>query len=178
MPAAKVLVTAATQHGATADVAMEIGDELARHGCAVTVLPPALVGDVAEYDAAVIGSALYTGHWLDPAVEFIERNCAALASRPVWLFSSGPVGDPASRLARSMRHDPVEIAPIEAVLGARGHRIFAGRLDAGHLSRGQRASLLVFHGLKGDFRDWGEIRQWARMIANELSGAAAATTDT
>jgi menaquinone-dependent protoporphyrinogen oxidase len=119
----------------------------------------------------VIGSALYTGHWLDPAVEFIERNCDALARRPVWLFSSGPVGDPAGRLAGATRRDPVEIAPIEAVLGARGHRIFAGRLDAKGLSRGQRASLLVFRGLEGDFRDWEEIRQWARMIADELSGA-------
>jgi menaquinone-dependent protoporphyrinogen oxidase len=35
------------------------------------------------------------GQWMKPARELAERQAAALAARPVWPFSSGPVGEPA-----------------------------------------------------------------------------------
>jgi hypothetical protein len=38
-----------------------------------------------------------------------------------------------------------------------------------HLSLPRRASLLVFRGLNGDFRDWADIRQWAQGIAQQLA---------
>jgi menaquinone-dependent protoporphyrinogen oxidase len=52
---------------------------------------------------------------------------------------------------------------------ARDHRRFAGKLDRKHLSLPQRASLLVFCGLNGDFRDWADIRHWAEGIAQQLA---------
>ena len=59
------------------------------------MLPPQEVGAVEEFDAVVLGSAVYMGQWMRPARELAERSAAALAARPVWLFSSGPVGEPA-----------------------------------------------------------------------------------
>jgi menaquinone-dependent protoporphyrinogen oxidase len=47
--------------------------------------------------------------------------------------------------------------------------MFAGKLDRKHLSLPRRASLLVFRGLNGDFRDWADIRQWAEGIARQLA---------
>ena len=35
--------------------------------------------------------------WLDDARSFVRRNHSILASHPVWLFSSGPVGDGSRR---------------------------------------------------------------------------------
>jgi menaquinone-dependent protoporphyrinogen IX oxidase len=52
------------------------------------------VREVDGYDAVVLGSAVYAGHWLKPAREPVGRLGTFLADRPVWLFSSGPVGDP------------------------------------------------------------------------------------
>ena len=52
---------------------------------------------------------------------------------------------------------------------ARDHRMFPGKLDRKHLSLPRRASLLVFRGLNGDFRDWADIRQWAEGIARQLA---------
>jgi len=43
----------------------------------------------------VLGSAVYLGQWMKPARELAERSAGAIASRPVWLFSSGPIGEPA-----------------------------------------------------------------------------------
>jgi menaquinone-dependent protoporphyrinogen oxidase len=167
----KVLVTAASMHGATAEIAQAIGRTLSEQGLAVSVLPPEEVASVEEYDAVVIGSAVYVGHWLDPAKDLVNRCRDALVTRPVWLFSSGPVGDPAGKLARAMDTDPVDAVAIRVTTGARDHRMFAGKLDRKVLTRPQRASLLVFRGLEGDFRDWAVVRQWADGIAQQLTSA-------
>lgn len=109
------------------------------------------------------------GHWLDPAKELVNRFHEALTDRPVWLFSSGPVGKPSSKLARSMNQDPADLPGMLETTHARDHRRFAGKLDRRVLSLPQRASLLVFRGLDGDFRDWTDIRQWAEGIAQQLA---------
>ncbi len=165
----RVLVSAASQHGATAEIAQAIGQALSEQGLAVAVIPPADVRSLDGYDAVIIGSAVYMGHWLDPAKELVNRFRDTFAGRPVWLFSSGPVGKPSSKLAQSMDQDPVDLSGMFEATGALDHRRFAGKLDRKHLSHPQRASLLVFRGLNGDFRDWAGIRQWAEGIARQLA---------
>ena len=93
----KLLVTAATEHGATGEIAQAIGEVLTERGLTTEIIAPADVGDVEPYDAVVLGSATYTGHWLEPVMALVDRSGGALATRPVWLFSSGPVGDPGSQ---------------------------------------------------------------------------------
>jgi menaquinone-dependent protoporphyrinogen oxidase len=139
----------------------------------VTVLLPEAVERIDGYDAVVLGSAVYTGHWLDPAKELVARFGDALAARPVWLFSSGPVGDPSRKLVQQMGVDPVDVGDILAATKARGHRVFAGKLDRRNLGLAQRAALLAFRGLEGDFRDWTAIRAWADGIARELAHLSA-----
>jgi menaquinone-dependent protoporphyrinogen oxidase len=166
-----VLVSAASMHGATAEIAQAIGQALSGQGFAVTVLPPGEVRAIDGYDAVIIGSAVYMGHWLDPAKELVYRFGDALAGRPVWLFSSGPVGDPSGKLAKSMNQDPVDLPAMLEATHARGHQMFAGKLARKHLSLPQRAALVVFRGLEGDFRDWAQIRQWADGIVAQLTPA-------
>lgn len=98
----RVLVSAASRHGATTEIAEAIGRSLSGEGFAVTVLPPGQVRSLEDYHAVVLGSAVYTGHWLGPARDLASRCRDSLAARPVWLFSSGPVGDPAGKLAPAM----------------------------------------------------------------------------
>lgn len=174
MSGVRVLVSAASAHGATEVIAEEIGSTLTGHGFDVTVLPPREVASVDEYDAFVIGSAVYRGHWLGSATGLVDRFGAALGPRPVWLFSSGPVGKPGGRLARSMARDPIELPAVRSVTRARGHRIFPGDLSPGSLTGFQRVALLAFPSLKGDFRDWAAVRQWADAIARDLRELAKA----
>ena len=75
----RVLVTAATKYGATAEIAQAIAAVLGEHGLEVTVLPPEQVEEVEGYDAVVVGSAVYAGHWLKPARELVERHAGELA---------------------------------------------------------------------------------------------------
>src|SRR5688572_14150464 len=89
----KFLVAYASKHGSTTEIAEVIGKELRKRGYQVEVKPADEVGDPAWYDGFVIGSALYAGGWLKPAAQFLRANQALLATRPVWLFSSGPTGE-------------------------------------------------------------------------------------
>jgi menaquinone-dependent protoporphyrinogen oxidase len=158
-----VLVTAATKYGATAEIAAAIAEVLDEHGLEATVLPPKQVKGVDGYDAVVVGSAVYAGHWLKPARELVERLGNELAGRPVWLFSSGPVGDPPKP-----EEDPVDVADLLAATRAREHRIFAGKLVRKQLSFPERAIVSALRVPEGDFRDWTEIRQWAAGIADAM----------
>jgi menaquinone-dependent protoporphyrinogen oxidase len=156
----KVLVTAASKHGATAEIAQAVAEVLAGHGLDPAVVPPDEVHDVDGYDAVVLGSAVYAGHWLKPARTLVDRCHTSLRARPVWLFSSGPVGDPPKP-----DEDPVDVADIVARTGARDHHLFAGKLTRKQLSFPERAIVAALHVPDGDFRDWPEIRRWATEIA-------------
>lgn len=163
-----VLVAVASRYGATREIAEAIGRTLAAHGIEAEVRSVEEVGNVGRYEAVVLGSAVYLGHWLPPAKELVHRLGDALAGRPVWLFSSGPVGDPSRRLVQRMGSDPVDLPELLAQTKAREHRIFAGKLERRNLGLFQRLALTVFRGLEGDFRDWAGIETWAAGIAEKL----------
>jgi menaquinone-dependent protoporphyrinogen oxidase len=109
---------------------------------------------------------VYAGHWRKPARELANRCGTALAERPVWLFSSGPVGDPPKP-----EEDPVDVAELVTATGAREHRVFAGKLVRRQLSFPDRAIVSALRVSEGDFRDRAEITRWAASIANTLQAA-------
>jgi menaquinone-dependent protoporphyrinogen oxidase len=155
----KVVVAAATRHGSTQMIADCIHEELEYSGCQAYLIDPDSLTSLAEYDAAVIGSAVYEGHWLKPARKLLQRLESELRNKPVWLFSSGPVGDSVKPEA------PVEAAEISARIGAREHRVFAGRIERDQLSFGERLHVHDLDPERADDRDWIEIGRWARSIA-------------
>ena len=161
----RVLVSTSSKHGATGDIAAAIGRAIVDCGLEVDVLHPDAVDSVAPYDAVILGSAVYAGRWLESAKTLIYREREALRSRPVWLFSSGPIGDPLLPAG-----EPPEGASLSAMLQAVEHRVFAGRLERNRLGLGEKALMSVMHAPDGDFRSWPEIRTWATGIAGTLRG--------
>lgn len=118
-------------------------------------------------DAAVLGSAVYLGHWLEPARTLVREHQDELARIPVWLFSSGPVGE-----RTKPGEDPVDVTEVLARSGAREHRLFGGRLDRSLLRFPERAMAAALRVRDGDNRDWPVIRAWGRAVARELSALA------
>jgi menaquinone-dependent protoporphyrinogen oxidase len=165
-----VLVTAASRHGATTEIADAIAKGLRAAGVDVELRAPQDVASVDDYDAVVLGSGVYAGHWLAPARQFAERHREALTTRPVWLFSSGPLGDPPKPDA-----DPVDIARLLEQTLARDHRVFAGRLDSTQLGFGERLITRVVGAAQGDYRPWPEVEAWATSIAAALASPQPAT---
>jgi menaquinone-dependent protoporphyrinogen oxidase len=158
-----VLVAAASEHGSTAEIASAIGEALEERGMFVTVAPVEDVQSVDGYDAFVIGSAVYAGHWLKRAREFVEHHARALSARPVWLFSSGPIGNPPIP-----KEAAVDVQPLATAVHARHHRVFGGKLDRSTLGFAEKAICTALRAPEGDFRDFTEIRGWALGIAESL----------
>jgi menaquinone-dependent protoporphyrinogen oxidase len=161
----KVLVTAATRHGSTEEIAALIARVLRLRGLDTAELRPADVEDVSNYDAVVLGSAVYAGHWLAPATSLVSRFQRQLVDRPVWLFSSGPVGSPLTPA------QALDASDVITATGAIEHRLFAGKLDKSELGRLERAMVRMVRAPEGDYRDFGEVSHWAADIADALSGA-------
>jgi menaquinone-dependent protoporphyrinogen oxidase len=160
----RILVTAASKHGATAELAEWMGAALRTTGADVDVRAPELITGLDGVDAVILGSGVYAGHWLEPAKELVDRHATELRTRPVWLFSSGPVGEPPKP-----DEAPVDVAPIVEVTGAREHRIFSGRIDRSLLGFGERAICMALRVPEGDWRARPEVEGWARGIALALS---------
>jgi menaquinone-dependent protoporphyrinogen oxidase len=160
-----VLVTAASNHGATGEIATRIGADLTRKGIEVELKKPEEVQDTSRYDAFVVGSGIYFGQWLEPAKKFIEAHEGELSRRPTWLFSSGPiVGDPPTP-------DPEETAKGDALaetVHAREHKVFPGKLDKSKLNWCEKIAVRCARAREGDYRDWQAIDEWAAAIGREL----------
>lgn len=163
----RVLVAVASKHGSSAEIADRIGEVLVAAGIETDVRPPDEVLSVAQYDGVILGSGVYAGRWLSAAKKLAERETAALRSRPVWLFSSGPVGDPAKPAA-----EPVDVELVRRRTDAIDHRIFPGKLDRQELGFGERAIVLAVHAAEGDFRPWEDVSAWATGIAQTLHAPA------
>ncbi len=159
----RVLVTAASKHGATHEIAFWIAEAMRTAGVEATVREPADVETLEDIDAVVVGSGVYAGHWLKEAKEFVERFAPAFATRDVWLFSSGPAGDPLKPEA-----DPADIANVRAVTHAHDHRMFAGRIDRSTMGFPERAVMAALRVHDGDWRPRPEIDAWGREIAATL----------
>ena len=175
----RVLVAYATRHGATAGIAERIAAALTAAGLSAEARPVENVTDVGPYDAVVLGGAAYMFRWLKPAVAFARRHSEELAARPVWLFSSGPLGtDLVDKDGRNVLEAtrPKEFGELATLLHPRGEQVFFGAYDPDGPAVGlgerfvqhmpaARAALPA-----GDFRDWPAIDAWAAHIAAELGG--------
>jgi menaquinone-dependent protoporphyrinogen oxidase len=185
---AKVLVVYGSRHGGTRGIAQKIGEVLRTEGLEADVVAADQAADISAADAFVVGSGVYMGSWLKEPIDFIKRNEATLAARPLWLFSSGPL--PGSS-AKKSADDPLEdalgpaegpgsgsrkrMAELGAATQARDHRVFLGAFDPHDPPRAMSERLVrmmpASKGLlpAGDFRDWDAIEAWAREIAASLA---------
>jgi menaquinone-dependent protoporphyrinogen oxidase len=156
----RILVAYGSKHGSTAEIAAAIAEALRDCGLETDCMQAGEVENVDRYDAIVLGSAVYMRRWRREARRFLHKHARALAERPLWVFSSGPVGDPA-------KDNPAWLEPGRTIaeaerLGARAHVVFGGVSKASSIPAEFR-----------DRRDWEEIRAWAKGIADALPVPAA-----
>jgi menaquinone-dependent protoporphyrinogen oxidase len=159
-----ILVAYASKYGSTQGIAEHIAEQLRQLGKPAEARSMDDVSDPGSYEAFVLGSGIYAGSWLKEAREWVHRYQAVLAQHPVWLFSSGPLGE--VKDIDSFR--PKEMAKFEQTIRPRAERIFFGALDYHKLSFPDRMILKALRASEGDFRDWPAIEAWAASIAQDL----------
>jgi menaquinone-dependent protoporphyrinogen oxidase len=164
-----ILVAVASKHGSTNDIAAAIAEELRAAQFAVDLKDADAVDELRGYDAVVLGSAIYAGSWLPVAKQFAYEHRAQLATLPLWVFSSGPLGTPHPQ----PHNDPNRLAAPLGDIAVRDHRIFVGKLDQRDLGIAERLIAKVVGAPYGDFRDWDAVRAWAHDIAAALQPTVA-----
>jgi len=171
----KTVVVYASKYEFTKGIAEFIAEKLQQNGILAEVREVKAVHDLAGFDAIVIGSALYMGHWMKEATEFVRRNRTTLADHQVWLFSSGPLGtETKDAQGRDLiaGAEPKEITEFMEAIHPRDHHVFFGGLDSSKLSVAHRmirklpAARAILP--EGDFRNWKDIEAWAISIARAL----------
>jgi menaquinone-dependent protoporphyrinogen oxidase len=162
-----ILVAFASRHGSTRAIAETIAAELETCGHRAVFRDISQVTSLDGFDAVVAGSGVYLGRWLGPARDFLDRLQPELSAVPTWLFSSGQIGEqPAS--------EPQDVTARRDTIRLMDHHSFAGRLEARSLGLGERLISRLVGTTEGDYRDWDEIRAWAREIGHAMAPVPAA----
>ena len=187
----RVLVVYGSRHGGTRGIADRIGEVLRSEGVDAVVTAADKAVDVDKADAFVVGSGVYMGSWLNEPLDFLSQNRDALASRPTWIFSSGPLPG-SSKEDKDV--DPVTNAlgpttgpgsggrnKVEGLLAAiqpRDHVVFLGAFDPKDPPKAMAERFVRLMPISsrilppGDFREWEAIEAWANQIAQALVPAS------
>jgi len=164
----QVLVTYASKHGATAEIAEKIGQVFCQAGLRTDVLPVGYVKDLTPYQAVVLGSAVYIGQWRKDAAKFLQIHEILLAQRQVWLFSSGPTGKRDPKKIQKDQRLPESLQPVADRIQPHDIAVFHGNLDMKKLNFIEKTMIKKVNAPPGDFRDWETITTWATGIVEVL----------
>jgi menaquinone-dependent protoporphyrinogen oxidase len=161
----RILITWGSERGGTEGIARMLGEALQNEGQRVDVLPPDQAEKATDFDAVIVGGAVYANRWHRAARRFVARREKDLRRVPVWFFSSGPLDDSA---AHEIIPPPKQVEALMERVGALGHATFGGRLLPN--AQGFPASAMAkTH--SGDWRAPNTIRTWAGEIARALPAA-------
>ena len=185
----KILVAYATMAGSTMEVAEAIGEEIAKSGVQVDVLPISEIEEIQSYDGAVVGGPMIMG-WHRQALRFLKKHRKAFQKIPLAVFvmamtlteTGKTITDgvmvtvdkdlpkpPENEARLNFRERYARIgkylAPIlKATRPAKPTSIgvFAGRLEYGRLKWwAVLFAMVVIQAPAGDRRNWDAIRAWA-----------------
>jgi menaquinone-dependent protoporphyrinogen oxidase len=170
----KILVTYATQYGATQEVAESIAATLRDGGLKVDVQPMRAVKTLDGYQAVVLGAPLYIGKWHEDVRRFLVQHQTALMQQPVAIFALGPIGTDEKEMQGTRVQLDKELAnypwlkPVTI-------EMFVGKYDPAKLSIAHKMLTVLpaspLHGLTAsDNRDWKAIGNWANTLPAQLQG--------
>lgn len=157
-----ILITYATKHGSTRQVAEAIASKLEEGGLGVVLQPAAGVRDLEPYDGVVLGTALYMGRPHGDARRFLRRHHEALSRLPVAVFGMGPLtnGDADVEGARKQLGEALgkvtDVSPVSTA-------IFGGVVDP------EKLRFPFSHMQASDARDWAVIEAWAEELGALLA---------
>ncbi len=164
----KILVAYASKYEATAEIARTIADTLKEAGHSVDVQRVISVTDISEYDAVLVGSAIYAGQWMGEGVDFLKAQAETLAHKSTWVFSSGPTGEGDAVELLGGSSYPAALQPQIDAIKPQGVVLFHGSVDDAKINPTEKKVLEGVQKPTGDFRDWASIKRWAQQVSIEV----------
>ena len=81
----RILVAYATMAGSTVEVAQAVGEEIAKSGYQVDILPISEIKDLQAYDGVVVGGPMIMG-WHREATRFLKKHRETFRQIPLAVF--------------------------------------------------------------------------------------------
>jgi menaquinone-dependent protoporphyrinogen oxidase len=144
-------------------VAERVAAVLNQSGFSAEAVNAKQAGDVGSYDAVVVGSAIRAGKLMPEVLKFIDRNKAALESKPLAAFIvclAMKDGDEKGRATAGPYLDPLRqrVKPLSEGL-------FAGAYDPAKVNFVMRTVMdKMVKAPPGDFRKWDQVEAWAASL--------------
>ncbi len=158
-----ILLAYATRYGSTQEVAETITTALRQAGLKVDIQPMREVKTLDDYDAVVLGAAIYSTKWHPDAHQFLSQHQEALRQRLVVIFALGPLSNSDTAMRNSRRQLDKELAKYPWLKPV-AVEMFAGKYDPSKPGLGFFERLLPAR----DRRDWDAIRAWANALPAQL----------
>jgi len=166
---ANYLVTYATRHGGTADIAQAIAAALRDCGQTVDVMSIIEVKDLAPYQGIFIGSAVQHGAVLPEVMDFVRRRQFVLSAMPVACFIS------CQTISRHTYQSAREVAeyltPVRRIIRVQSEGYFGGVLDYNEQTSQDQRLLTAKQVPEGDYRNWMMIYRWSVRTLGLLAGS-------
>jgi len=162
-----ILVTYATTHGSTEEVADAVAKELRSQNLEVELANCKNVRSVDPYEAVLLGVPLYMFRLHGHARRFLARQEDSLKNMPVALFVLGPFhddekewNDARSQLDKELGKYPW-LKPVS-------QKLFGGKFDPDNMRMPYKMLPALKKLGEGDIRDWDAIREWANTLPTVL----------
>ena len=162
-----ILLAYATRFGSTQEVAEVIAAVLRETGLKVDLQPMTEVRTLDNYDAVVVGAAIYNAKWNVVAHQFVSQYQEALTQLPVAIFTLGPLSasEAAKRNSRRQLDNELTKYPWLKPVAV---EIFAGKYDPSKPGMGFFDRFVPAR----DIRNWDAIRAWANTLSVQLQHSA------
>ncbi len=164
----KILVTYASTHGSTQEVAEVVANMLRERGLAVDLQPVRNVRTLVGYTAIVLGAPFYMFHWHKDARRFLARFQRKLTSGlPIAIFAGGPIED-SNEQWQDRRSDLDQELAKFSWLTPVSVQLIGGKFDPAKLRFPYNLIPAMRNMPASDLRDWTAIRSWASHLAKEF----------
>jgi len=158
-----ILLAYASRFGSTQEVAETITAVLREAGLEVDIKAMEQVETVTQYDAVVLGAAIYNAKWHAGAHQFLSQHLESLRQRPLAIFTLGPLSSSEAAKRNSRRQLDSELAKYPWLKPV-AVEIFAGKYDPSKPGLGFFDRFVPAR----DLRNWDAIRAWANALSVQL----------
>jgi menaquinone-dependent protoporphyrinogen oxidase len=192
----RILVTYATMAGSTTEVAHAVGEEIAKSGLKVDVIPLNKIRSLEAYDGVVVGGPMIMG-WHRVALSFLKKHRDTFQHIPLAVFvmamSLTQTGETSLDgvpvyIDENLPQPPQKIGSLtfreryarlanylQPILSATrpvkpvSIGVFGGRLEYGRLKWwAVLFAMLIIRAPAGERRNWTVIRSWAAALPAAL----------
>jgi menaquinone-dependent protoporphyrinogen oxidase len=177
----KALVVYGTRYGTAAEIAEELARVIKEEGIEVDLVDARGIEDcdVSPYDLVVVGSGIKMGKWTKKSLKFLKDNKIALTDKKVALFvTCGAANDEKTVAegwekylkkvaAENLAGKPVDLGLFGSVYDPDAHHGLLFKLTNRAIKK-ELEKKGIDPSKRHDYRDWDEIRAWARGLADML----------